>query len=236
MGKGQGLLASGQVPIWKAMYDQKIVEMLMFSVCLGKDGGFMQIGGYNLDAAQPNQLTWYEDLKIDTNFMFAIDSVSVNGQELLGSEEVKAAFVDSGTTFTYLPRQMWDSLVYQLDNFCEQTKDIKDKDGNRLHCPGERFMTKSQGEQVTCFNYDQSLFGHGKKYSARDFLLSYPVISFHLKDTEGKEAPLLWYPSEYLYPDPNGKMYCLAADKQNDQTRILLGSTFMRQYQFIFDV
>lgn len=87
-----------------------------------------------------------------------------------------------------------------------------------------------------CFNYDQSLYGPDKKFSTKDFLLSYPVIKFHVKDTKGRESPLIWYPSEYLYLDPNGKMYCLAADKQNDPTRVLLGSTFMRQNQFIFDV
>lgn len=87
-----------------------------------------------------------------------------------------------------------------------------------------------------CFNYDKSLYGLDKKFSTKDFLLSYPVIKFHVKDTKGRESPLIWYPSEYLYLDPNGKMYCLAADKQNDPTRVLLGSTFMRQNQFIFDV
>lgn len=64
----------------------------------------------------------------------------------MGSDEVKAAFVDSGTTFSYLPKQMWESLMYQFDNFCEQTKDIKDKDGHKLYCPGERFLAKSEGE------------------------------------------------------------------------------------------
>lgn len=40
----------------------------------------MQIGGYNLDEAQVNGLAWYEDLKIDQTYMFAMDGASVNGE------------------------------------------------------------------------------------------------------------------------------------------------------------
>lgn len=49
MGKGTQIYVKDQVPIYRAMYEQKLVPFLMFSICLGIDGGFLQIGGYHLD-------------------------------------------------------------------------------------------------------------------------------------------------------------------------------------------
>jgi Eukaryotic aspartyl protease len=34
-------------PIFDVMYEQKIIEKRMFSLCLGKNGGYFQIGGYD---------------------------------------------------------------------------------------------------------------------------------------------------------------------------------------------
>jgi len=67
----------------------------------------------------------------------------MNDHNMQGTESIQRAFVDSGTTFTYLPRTLWDSLMYHFDYFCELTKDIKHSDGMRKHCPGKRFMAKS---------------------------------------------------------------------------------------------
>lgn len=41
MGKAKGTYIKDQVPIWRAMYEQKIVQYMTFSICLGKNGGFM---------------------------------------------------------------------------------------------------------------------------------------------------------------------------------------------------
>lgn len=88
-------------------------------------------------------INWYQDLNIGKSYLFELEGVSVHDHFLQGSESVKHAFIDSGTTFTYLPRDMWDSLMYHFDYFCEQSKDIKDEHGHKLFCPGERFLTRS---------------------------------------------------------------------------------------------
>ena len=168
--------------------------------------------------------------------MFKLSGVSMNDHFLQGSDQVKQAFVDSGTTFSYLPRRIWDSLMFHFDYFCEHTKNIKDSNGNKMYCPGERFLTSSQNEEVVCFNYDQQLYENGGLNTTKDFLMSYPVIRFHAKDVKGKDSVIEWFPSEYLYREPSGKMYCLAADKNNDPNQILFGSTLMRQHQYIFDI
>lgn len=218
------------------MYEQKTVPFLMFSICLGLDGGFMQIGGYRLDDPDEQEVKWFKDMNDAKGYKLKLDGMSMHDHFLLGSESINHAFVDSGTTFTYLPPDIWDSLMFHFDHFCNQTKNFKDRHGRKLYCPGERFLTNSQGEQVMCFNYDQTMFEAGGSYTARDFLLSYPILRFHAKDMNGKATTINWYPSEYLYRDQSGSMYCLAADKSKDPEQVLFGSTLMRQHQYIFDV
>lgn len=159
----------------------------MFSICLGKNGGFMQIGGFHLKEGNSKSISWYKDLQIAKSYMFQLSGVSMHDHFLKGSENTHQAFIDSGTTFTYFPNTMWDALMFHFDYFCEQTKDIKDEFGQRLYCPGERVMTTSQGEQVMCFKFDASVYDSNRgNHTVKDFLMSYPIIKFHAKDLNGK--------------------------------------------------
>lgn len=87
-----------------------------------------------------------------------------------------------------------------------------------------------------CFSYDQSVYEANGEDRTKEFLMGYPIIKFHAKDLHGKDTTIDWYPSEYLYREPSGQMYCLAADKNSDPNQVIFGSTLMRQHQYIFDV
>lgn len=34
-------------PIYEVLYERKLIEKRMFSLCLGKNGGYMQMGGFD---------------------------------------------------------------------------------------------------------------------------------------------------------------------------------------------
>lgn len=34
-------------PIYEVMFEQELIEQKMFSLCMGKNGGYVQIGGYD---------------------------------------------------------------------------------------------------------------------------------------------------------------------------------------------
>ena len=61
MGKGKGNNIKDQIPIWLAMYLQGKAKYQTFSICLGWNGGFMQLGGYNLDQ-NAEKINWYKDI------------------------------------------------------------------------------------------------------------------------------------------------------------------------------
>ena len=96
-----------------------------------------------------------------------------------GSEAWNYGFIDSGTTFSYLPPKMWDQIMLHFDYFCEQTKNFK-VNGQKKYCHGERFRSRSQGEIATCFRFDKTVWSGRHK----EFLMGYPVINFYSYDID----------------------------------------------------
>lgn len=137
-----------------------------------------------------------------------------------GSDKWVVGFVDSGTTFSYIPTKMWNVLAKYFDKFCLLAKNQGDGNSHK-YCPGKRFNSVASGQQVMCFAYDQ------KKYpNKKEFFMGFPVINIFAYDHNGEKQRIKWFPSEYLYLEDNSK-YCMTADKEGT-TQILFGSTLMR--------
>lgn len=80
-----------------------------------------------------------------------------------------------------------------------------------------------------CFDYQP------QDHDLADYFASYPIFKFMIGHTESEAFEFNWYPSEYLYRETENK-YCIAAEKYYRANEILMGGTFMRQHNFIFDV
>jgi len=98
------------------------------------------------------------------------------------------------------------------------------------HCKGKRI--RNEGDPSTiCFTYDENKFKDGPKA----YFMSFPVLNFNITTSTGEPAQLKWFPSEYMYRHKEDQ-YCLALEKFSRPNEILMGGTFMRQNNFIFDV
>lgn len=92
----------------------------MFSLCLGKNGGYFKIGGYDTEFhLEPIKWMAIDNKYQKSNYKFNIIGVSVNGHPISNSNRFSIGFVDSGTTFSYLPAELYDSLIYHFKFFCE---------------------------------------------------------------------------------------------------------------------
>lgn len=219
MGMGTQLSAKDEKPMYEAMFEAGIINQMMFSLCLGKNGGYFGIGGFN-DTHHLTETKWFAMYdRVTTNYKFKLTGVSMNNHAIGGSNKWHLGFVDSGTTFSYFPSDLWDSLIFHFKHFCDEAK----KTGNSKFCPGEQFLTRSDGTTVMCFEYD------AKKYAnkTKEFFLGYPVLNFHAQTIDGQIEKIKWFPSEYLYLEKDGDKYCFAADKGSSY-EILFGSTLMR--------
>lgn len=65
--------------------------------------------------------------------------------------------------------------------------------------------------------------------------MTYPVLNFRVVASDGTATTLNWYPSEYLFRNKPSQ-YCMAMEKFQRSNELLLGGTFMRQNNIIFDI
>ena len=168
-----------------------------------------------------------------SNYKFSILGTSMNSHPIKGSSKFDIGFLDSGTTFTYLPHELYNSLLYHMKFFCQNANRYDNNDSKPgKYCPGGEFnFYRIEGERVACVNFDGGRFNS----KVKDFFLGYPYITFHVKQVDGKIGKINWYPSEYFYLAKTGDKYCLAAEEGSDY-QIMFGSTLMRQTDFIFDI
>ena len=55
-------------------------------------------------------------------YKFPLIDVKVGNETIPDSSRIKEAFVDSGTTFSYIPTHMFDQLPAMIDKWCEAGK------------------------------------------------------------------------------------------------------------------
>jgi len=72
---------------------------------------------------------------------------------------------------------MWDSLVFHFNDFCKKGKMID----NEKYCPGNRFLTLSDGATINCFEFNATKYRNNTK----EFFLGYPIINFHAQAIDG---------------------------------------------------
>ena len=70
-------------PIYDVMYDEQLIEKRMFSICLGKNGGYSQIGGYD-GQGHLEDLQWSR-LQRGNQFRVSLQGISMNDHLMSGS-------------------------------------------------------------------------------------------------------------------------------------------------------
>ena len=202
------------------MKAQGIIESSEFGLCLGKDGGYMQIGGYDKQGFIEEEMTYAPMLSKTGDFKVGVSGMMMNNHYMAGTENYNVGFLDSGTTFTYLHNNLFKIVQLHFKWYCSV-----DPENN---CKGRINFSKNG---YLCFSYDENEFPQGPK----DYFRSFPILRFLIK-TNVHDEPYYydWYPSEYLYRDTKTQ-YCVALDVTNSR-EIMMGGTFMRQHNIYFDV
>lgn len=155
-------------PIFDIMFEQNLIERKIFTLCLGKDGGYFQLGGYDSTSHLSPTIKWVPLIKNEPYaYRFSLKGVYLNGHLMQGSQIFDVGVIDSGTTFTYVPEKMFKMLLDHFDWFC--FLDVE------RHCKGRRiYQGKTGGGGTICFHYDELENELGPK----EFFKSYPVMQF----------------------------------------------------------
>eukprot|EP01016_Furgasonia_blochmanni_P052809 TRINITY_DN845_c0_g4_i1.p1 TRINITY_DN845_c0_g4~~TRINITY_DN845_c0_g4_i1.p1 ORF type:complete len:682 (-),score=31.79 TRINITY_DN845_c0_g4_i1:98-2098(-) len=182
-----------------------------FALCLAFNGGFMSVGGFN-------RSLHYKTEKIVTVKMTPrkpFHNIDVYGMSI-GSNRLNltfenfseglGSFIDSGSTYSHGNPTVYNAFYEGLTSYC---------DAFTGRCGDGR-----EGE--LCFRRNQNT-------TRQQFYASFPNLTFHV---EGNQT-LDWTPESYLYHSGSG-LYCVAFQKY--ENRVILGASFMRGYDILFNM
>eukprot|EP00916_Digyalum_oweni_P003456 GHVL01006267.1.p1 GENE.GHVL01006267.1~~GHVL01006267.1.p1 ORF type:complete len:657 (-),score=175.88 GHVL01006267.1:93-2063(-) len=180
----------------------------VFSMCLADHGGLLSIGGWNSTMHIDDNIVW---TKIVDHIYYTVELKEgrIGDDSLLGRGSWGRTIVDSGTTFTYLPTDMYNLLINYIQDHCNNTNlcGIK-RDSGRL-----------------CYEVSED---HHE-------LSDYPDVLFVFHGYDDKEVSWIWKASSYMYEKGSNILLCIAIDDNGRHGGTVLGASFMINTNVIFD-
>ncbi|KAL4483118.1 hypothetical protein ABPG74_019144 [Tetrahymena malaccensis] len=158
-------------------------EKLEFSLCLGINSGYMQIGGYDPQSHLQkgnNIKIKYDTALVKEQYGVKIHNLKVGNETL---DEDLVTFIDSGTTYTYFPNKYYNFIMNQITEHCKDPQ----------NCLGEMVKDK-------CYIYNKNI-------TIQQFFDSFPTIYLQFDDNQIFE----WPPMNYMYETKQYK-FCIAIE------------------------
>ena len=191
------------------LFNQKIISKNLFTICFGQSDGYFSIG--EIDTSFHNSKIEYVPLfPGESNFYVQLNQLKI-GEEIIPINNYRG-FIDSGTTISYFPSEIYNSIINKFNSIC---KNIPNKKcGNFKNVPGLGycgfFNTKEDKEKAL------------EEY--------WPNITLYF---EGHNYTLRGIDYSYDYNE-NGVGACLGFEGERT-SKITLGGTFMHNHDIIFD-
>lgn len=181
-----------------------------FSLCLAEWGGLLTVGGYNSSVhAEGAQLQWTPmDMQLGY-YSIRVTVLNLGGVDLVsGADAFGNTVVDSGTSYTYLPPEVYNTVYAALEAACATS-------------PGcGAVLDKEAGEG--CWKLDGS----------SDLPVDFPSMAFGL---EGG-ASTMWPAHAYLYRLGDSATWCTAFAANSDQSGTVLGISWLLHQEVVFDL
>ena len=192
------------------MYKLGIIQKNIFSLCFEHDGGYFSIGKIY------DEFHYSRDIKYANLINKNYGNYIINLKYLkIGNDKVEfngKAVIDSGTTMSYFPPMKFNEMMKIILDKCKKSK----KCGDLKRITNFGYCTAVKTEQ-DIFKIINEGWGN---------------ITFTFDELE-----FIWNPKNYYYlykPKDNEYYLCLGFDEDR-RANILLGTTFMHGYDFIFD-
>ena len=195
------------------LYKNNIIQNNIFSICIHKQGGYFSFGEINNTFHK--QKIYYTPMSNSYTYNINITNIKINNIENKAIKEGGYnAFIDSGTTYTYIPFLIYKEMTENIKNICNSYE-------NKNSC-GE---FKSFANLGLCFIFNN----FEEQYKAINNF--WPDISFFIEDYE-----FLWTPKNYIFNYTKGnKLYGCMGFSYKYSNQFILGTTWMTGHEIIFD-
>ena len=192
------------------LYNLKIINKNIFSLCFGQEGGYMSIGEIDTPYHYSKEINYVELLN-STNYLILINGIKVGNNKIIRTNIV--GDIDSGSTLTYFPKKLYNSVKQDFEMLCA------DKEGYNT-CG--KFYTSNMGYCASFKKYKKLLKA----------IKRWPNITLALNDNK----EYIWEPINYFYyyHESNKNIACLGFFSHNYE-KITLGTNFFHGHDIIFN-
>jgi hypothetical protein len=193
------------------LYNLKIINRNIFSLCFGLRGGYMSLGEIDSTFHKNGTINYVPLLDSDEFYIIKTKDISIGKNITINTK--CDAIIDTGNSISYFPLYIYKSIIKEFENFCKNT-------GGKC---GEFEYEKEIG-YCASFNDRESLFKAIYDY--------WPNITIKLD----KEKEYIWYPTRYYYYylKNDQRKACLGFNSHKSDN-IILGTNFIHGYDIIFD-
>lgn len=196
------------------------LEKDMFSMCLSAHVGVLGVGGYD-ETRHMEPLQW--TAMQDSDFYYIKASNFFVGSERVSLGGIRSPFVDSGTTFTYIPTNVHNSMKIAFDKWCNA------KSGR---CPGEKGTKEAMREDlrdaIACYKPPAALVNN-----LQDWLEQFPPLELELPRHDGGAPMKVCIPSSTYFFRSQKNAYCVGLLKGG--SKFILGAITMAGFDMVFD-
>lgn len=196
-------LAARDNTIVSVLQEAHQLPSFVFTLCLGNSGGQLVVGGVNT-TLHTGGMTWIDLQGSSTFYTVTFQGIEING-ESIGQTSMGRTIVDSGTTFTYIPRSAYLLFKHALEAACHDDS-----------CGPRESVYDSEPD---CFD-----LGASEPDFSRLFSMTLVFSGLRLEVT----------PDHYLSRDGDGSLWCLGI-LENDSLSSVIGANVMRGYDVAFD-
>ena len=196
-----------------ALQSHHLLERDMFSLCFGTMGGRFVVGGYN-ESIHTGGIEWAPMASSGTFYEIDLFSVAVASSDV-GKDTSTRVTVDTGTTFTYIPRSIASGIVQHVNEWCDSIPEA---------CEGAKKASRVDPDSVQCYD-----FRTRDADKVARILASFPAITFKLRG-----ASLAIPASQYMFPHDveNDSYYCMGFFTGRS---FVLGMNMLQNFDVVFD-
>ena len=195
------------------LYNLKIINRNIFSLCFGLRGGYMSLGEIDKTYHKSKEIEYIPLLTSNIYYLVKLSGIRVGKKK--SSNAIKnpvLAIIDTGNSISYFPSIIFKNITKQFALFCQ---DNGDKCGN--------------------FTYDDDL-GYCSEFPDRETLFKaiynyWPNITLYFDNSK-----YIWKPINYYYYLFNMKKRkaCLGFNYHSSE-KVILGANFIHGHDIIFD-
>eukprot|EP01121_Diplochlamys_sp_Union-15-3_P005119 TRINITY_DN1541_c0_g1_i2.p1 TRINITY_DN1541_c0_g1~~TRINITY_DN1541_c0_g1_i2.p1 ORF type:complete len:483 (+),score=76.74 TRINITY_DN1541_c0_g1_i2:76-1449(+) len=209
-------LANGITPVFDFFVQSGLKDI--FSMCLGPKGGALVLGGIN-DTLYTGEIQ-YTPIVQKKYYGVSLRRFVIGNVDLDVSY-FPMAIIDSGTTLLYLTDSIYKAMVNTMTAQCQIIKDLPGL------CSKGSAVYPSIFDSLVCWDLSD------------DILEKYPSFELYFRGSSGnpdfalKFSPEAYFINWKTVSDAPCKMFGIKS--AGNQSLIIIGDLFMRQYYIVFD-